>query len=171
MLCRRYVKQDGTGNYTQFVVPKVLRDQVLKAMHNSILSGHLGRRKTAEKLLQRFYWFQVRDSVKLWVAQCEICQCTKNPTKKAKAPLGKMTAGAPLDRLCTDILGPLPLTPRGNKYVLVVTDSFTKWTEIFAVPDETAETCARVILNEVICRFGCPLALHSDQGRNYESDG
>ena len=104
------------------------------------------------------------------MAQCDICQSTKPSTKKSKAPLGGMTAEAPLDRLCTDILGPLPTTPRGNKFVLVVTDSFTKWTEVFAVPDETAETCVRVILNEVICRFGCPLAIHSDQGRNYESN-
>ena len=74
-----------------------------------------------------------------------------------------------MDRLATDILGPLPLTPWGNCYILLVTDHFTKWVEIFAVPDQTASTCADVILNEVIARFGCPLSLHSDQGKNYES--
>ena len=74
-----------------------------------------------------------------------------------------------MDRLCTDIMGPLPLTPRGNRYVLVVTDSFSKWVEIFPVPDQTASTCASIILNEVIARFGCPYDLHSDQGRNFES--
>ena len=108
--------------------------------------------------------------MKSWVAQCDICQSTKPSTKKSKAPLGRMVAGAPLNRLCTDILGPLPTTSRANKFVLVVTDSFMKWTEVFAVPDETAEACVRVISNEVICRFGCPLAIHSDQGRNYESN-
>jgi hypothetical protein len=80
-----------------------------------------------------------------------------------------MLVGGTLDRLSTDILGPFPETPRGNKYVLVVTDHFTKWVEIFAIPDQTAVTCAEKILNEVIGRFGCPLDLHSDQGRNYES--
>ena len=80
-----------------------------------------------------------------------------------------MIAGAPLDRLCADILVPFPTTDRGNKFVLAVTDSFTKYTEIFAVPNESAQTCARVILNDVICRYGCPLSLHSDQCRNYES--
>ena len=74
-----------------------------------------------------------------------------------------------MDRLATDILGPLPLTPRGNRYILVVSDYFTKWVEIFPVPDQTAVTCAEIILNEVISRFGCPFELHSDQGRNYES--
>ena len=60
-----------------------------------------------------------------------------------------MPVGAPLDRLATDILGPLPLTPRGNRYILLVTYHFTKWVEVFPVPDQTAETCANKILNEV----------------------
>ena len=71
--------------------------------------------------------------------------------------------------MATDILGPLPLTQWGNSYILLVTDHFMNWVEIFAVPDQTANTCADVILNEVIARFGCPLSLHSDQGKNYES--
>ena len=68
-----------------------------------------------------------------------------------------------------DILGPFPESTRGNKYVLAVTDYFTKWVEIFPIPDQTAPTCAEIILNEVIARFGCPYNIHSDQGRNYES--
>ena len=39
----------------------------------------------------------------------------------------------------------------------------------FPVHDHTANTCAGIILNEVICRYDCPLAIHSDEGRNYES--
>ena len=80
-----------------------------------------------------------------------------------------ITFGCNKTRIGTDILGPLPETPRGNKYILVVTDYFTKWVEVFAVPDQTAVTCAEKILNEVVARFGTPLSLHSDQGRNYES--
>ena len=70
----------------------------------------------------------------------------------------------PLDHLATDILGPFPESTRGNKYVLVVTDYFTKWVEIFPIQDQTAPTCAEIILNEVIARFGCPYNIHSDQG-------
>ena len=51
----------------------------------------------------------------------------------------------------------------------MVTDHFTKWVEIFAVPDQTAVTTANVILNEVIARYGSPLSIHSDLGSNYES--
>ena len=75
----------------------------------------------------------------------------------------------PLDRLATDILGPFPESTKGNKYILAVTDYFTKWVEIYAILDQSAITCAKVILDEFIGRYGCPYNIHSDQGRNYES--
>ena len=68
-----------------------------------------------------------------------------------------------------DILGPFPEPTQGNKYILAVTDYFTKWVEILAIPDQSVATCAKIILNEVIARFGCPYDIHSDQGCNYES--
>ena len=68
-----------------------------------------------------------------------------------------------------DILGPLPTTVRGNKYVLVVGDYFTKWTEAYPMPDSEATTVARLLVNEFICRFGVPEQLLTDQGRNFES--
>ena len=65
------------------------------------------------------------------------------PNKSSKAPLGSMHVGAPLDRLGTDLLGPLPVTSRASKYILTIIDYFTKWVEIFAVPDQTAVTCVQ----------------------------
>ena len=169
MLFRKFHRQDGTGTHLQFLVPKSLKNEVMYQMHNTLLSGHLGKKKSREKLAQRFYWFEFRIDVDNHVRKCDNCARNKKPTQTPRAPLGRMKVGAPLDRLSTDILGPLPLTPRGNRYILVVTDHFTKWTEIFPVPDQTATTCADKILNEVISRFGSCLDLHSDQGRNYES--
>ncbi len=74
-----------------------------------------------------------------------------------------------MDRICIDILGPLPITS-GNQFIWVVVEAFTKWTEAYAIPNETAKTCADKILMEFIGRFGCPIDLHSDQGRNFESN-
>jgi transposase InsO family protein len=122
-----------------------------------------------EKLLRNFYWFSVREDAAIYIARSDVCASIKPPHKVPRAPLGTMPVGGVLDRLSTDILGPFPESEMGNKYVLTVSDHFTKWVEIFAVPDQTAITCANKILNEVIARFGCPLDLHSDQGRNYES--
>ena len=52
--------------------------------------------------------------------------------------------------------------------MLVVVDQFT-WVECYALADQTAERVARALVSEFIGRFGCPLELHSDQGRNFES--
>ena len=50
--------------------------------------------------------------------------------------------GAPLERVALDVLGPLPTTERGNKYILVIADYFTKWTESYSIPDQEAVTVA-----------------------------
>ena len=155
-----WVKKDNSGSYLQLVVRKALQRDVLYRMHNSLLSGHLGRKKTKEKLLQSYYWFGVKEDINLWIEQCENCGANKTPSKSPKIQSGKMPVGSILDRLSTDLLGPLPQTPRKNRYILTVTDHFLQWVEIFPIPDQSAETTARV---------GCPLSIHSDEGSNYES--
>jgi hypothetical protein len=170
VLFRKFRKKNGTGDYKQLMVPKAIKLEVLKQMHDVLLSGHLGAKKTREKTLQRFYWFELRIDVNLYVKQCDVCAANKEMSKNPKAPMKSMLVGTVWDRLASDILGPLPLTPRGNRYILLFTDHFTKWVEIIPVPDQTATTCAEKILNEVIARYGCPYDLHTDKGKNYDGE-
>ena len=74
-----------------------------------------------------------------------------------------------MERIALDVLGPLTLTEQGNKYILVVADYFSKWTEAFPMPDQESSTVADFLVKEVISPFGVPLLIHSDQGRNFES--
>ena len=157
------------SDYLQYIVPRALRNEVLYQVHNVRLSGHLGVKKTKHKAVLIFFWFEMRDDISNWVRACDSCAEQKLSYKRPRAPLGDMRVGAPLDRLSTDVSGPFPLTSRGNRYILTVTDHFTRWVEIFAIPDQTAETCANKIFNDVVARYGCPYELLSDQGRNYES--
>ena len=170
ILYRRYLHKNTTESYFQFIVPRCMKNTVLHQVHNILLSGHLGKKKTIEKVRRKFYWWKLSEDVASWIRKCDICAANKAPQRKPRSGLGDMRVGAPMDRLATDILGPLPETPRGNKYILVVTDYFSNWVEIFPIPDQTAPTCANKILNEIISRFGCPLDLHSDQGTNYQSE-
>ena len=66
-------------------------------------------------------------------------------------------------------MGLLPETSRGNKYILVVVDLFTKWCEAFATPDQKVSTVAPLSVSRIFSQFGPPAVLHSDQGRNFES--
>ncbi len=68
-----------------------------------------------------------------------------------------------------DILGPLPLTDKGKRYILVVADWFTKWTECIAIPDLEAKTVAQALIDNFISRYGTPLQIYSDQGSCFES--
>ena len=80
-----------------------------------------------------------------------------------------LRVGALLERVAIDVLGPLPISARGNKYILILGDYFTKWIEANRLENQKAETVAEVIVTQFISRFGVPLQIHSDQGRNFEA--
>ena len=87
---------------------------------------------------------------------------------KPKAPLGQYHAGAPLECVHIDILGPFTSSKKGNQYVLVIVDQFTKWLECFPLPRQGAEEVAKCVVDRFISRFGCPLEIHTDQGKNFD---
>ncbi|XP_056001857.1 uncharacterized protein LOC130048813 [Ostrea edulis] len=83
--------------------------------------------------------------------------------------MGQYLVGEPLERVAIDILGPLPRTEKGNKYVVVISDYFTRWIEAYPVKNQEAMTIARVFVEEFVSRYGVPLQVHTDQGRQFES--
>jgi transposase InsO family protein len=84
--------------------------------------------------------------------------------------MGHLQSGAPWDTLAIDYLGPLPMTENGNKYIMILTDHFTKYVEVLAVPNQLAKECALRIANEFVSRWGTPLKIHTDQGSTFESN-
>jgi len=86
-----------------------------------------------------------------------------------KVPLSEFHAGAPMERVYKDFLGPLPKTARGNKHCLIVVDQFTKWVECVPLPSQKAEVTAKAAVDRFFLQFGYPFQLFSNQGRNFES--
>ena len=85
-------------------------------------------------------------------------------------PMKTIQVGEPMERLCIDIAGPFqPVTARGNKYCVVVTDWFTKFVEIYPLPNQEAETVAKAIADNFVARYGVPREIHTDQGTQFES--
>ena len=117
---------------------------------NSIpLAGHLGKHKSADRLLQRFYWPTLRKDAADFCRRCAICQKT-SPVKPHRAPLIPLTiVDEPFQKVAMDIVGPLPRSGSGNKYILVVCDYATGYPE--AVPMESVD--AESVAEEMVKMF------------------
>jgi len=102
MLCKRFKKENGTGQYTQIKVPVELKQEMMRFAHDNVISGHLGIKKTLQKILHQFFWFNLKEDLKLYIKACDTCACDKKPQKKAKAPMGHLPSGAPWDTLAID---------------------------------------------------------------------
>eukprot|EP00731_Ephydatia_muelleri_P003753 Em0001g3753a len=146
-----------------------LADQVLKELHEGAVGGHLGESKMLGRLKERFYWPSCSEAVSDWCKSCIKCATRKTTVPKPRAGLQTIRAGYPMQIVCVDIMGPLPETERGSKYVLVVADYYTKWVEVYGIPNQEATTVAVKLVDEMFCRFSPPEQLHSDQGRQFES--
>ncbi|MCG8033048.1 MAG: DDE-type integrase/transposase/recombinase, partial [Candidatus Thiodiazotropha taylori] len=160
--------EDGTTSM-QAIVPRNTRRTILQGCHDVKTAGHLGGKKTLSKVRQKFYWPGLQSDVRAYVAGCETCMKRKEPNPTKRAPMQIVRSGFPMERLAIDILGELPLTNKGNKYILVISDYFTKWTEALPMANMEAVTVAKLLVEEIICRFGIPRTIHSDQGRQFES--
>ena len=157
---------ENDGERSLFVVPHGLRTVVLGLAHDNTLAGHFGMKKTLERVRRSFYWPGMRQEIEDYIRSCFACNRSKHLRQRYRAPLQESTTGSPMEKVHIDIMGPLPRTERNNTYVVVMVDQFTKWIEVAAVPDQKAETVARAMVDNLICRFGCPKILFSDQGAN-----
>ena len=92
-----------------------------------------------------YYWPGMRKDIRIWYEQCEICARSRGPPTRHHGQLQKVVTGAPLDVVAVDILSGLPTTTDGNRYVVVLTDYFTKWACAFPLPDAEASTCMRAM--------------------------
>ena len=100
------------------VAPKSLRSDILHQLHSSRTAGHLGVKKTAARVHQRFYWIDWRRYVQEWCKKCDVCATRKGPSRK-RAPLKICSVGCPIERVAIDVLGLLPKTESGNEYILL----------------------------------------------------
>lgn len=111
----------------------------------------------------------MRQSVHDYVLSCDICEQRKDPPRKKRSCMKQYFSGEPFERIAIDITGPFPKSDKGYSYLLVVADYFTKFMEIFPLVNLEAETVAEVNFKGWIKRYGCPVEIHSDQGRQFES--
>ena len=152
----------------QLVLPNKYRKLVLELAHSIPLAGHLGKHITMDRILQRFYWPTARSDVADYCKRCVTCQKTSR-VKPPRAPLIPFPVmGVPFERIAMDIVGPLPRTSSGNKYILVILDYATRYPEAIAMKSVEAEKVAEELMN-MFARVGIPGEILTDQGSNFTS--
>ena len=152
------------SDVTQLLLPLVLREQVLTAVHDQ--TGHQGVERTLALTRSRCFWPGMVNDIEEYCRKCQRCALAK-AGKKLHPTMGSIIARRPLEVLAMDFT---VLEPGKNNVenVLVLTDVFTKFTQAIPCKDQKARTVARCLVRDWFVRFGVPLRLHSDQGRNFE---
>ncbi|GFT38765.1 retrovirus-related Pol polyprotein from transposon 412 [Trichonephila clavipes] len=153
----------------QLILPKTRISTVLKELHSSPTGGHFGVMKTLQKVCECFYWNNVWSNVEKCCCICDPCAAHKGPRKCTRGRLQLYNVGVPFERIAFDILDPLSRSSDGNNNILMVMDYFTKWPETYPISDQEASTVAEILVQHWTSRFGVPLQLYSDQGRNFDS--
>lgn len=153
------------------VVPPSLTQEVMRLHHDLPTAGHAGASKTLERIKAKFWWTKMDKDVLEYVKTCRSCSQRTN-YGKSKAPLGEIfnEPREPFEVIAADLVGPLPISESRNVYILSVMDHFSRYCEFIPLPDQTAESVARALVQRLITKFGVPKALITDQGANFTSE-
>ena len=150
------------------VMQEPWRNDIMSMSHSNPGGGHTAIKRTFERIRSQAYRLRFTDSVKKFCEQCIECQMKKKSKRSSKAHMKTYISGAPNERVQIDILRPLIKPYRSNKYIIVLTEFFTKWASTYAVPRATAPAVFNAVI-DCIGQFGVMKILHSDQGRPVES--
>ncbi|KAM7313255.1 uncharacterized protein ISCGN_003132 [Ixodes scapularis] len=168
VLYRLYKDRKGR-NLDQLVVPQKYRSDLLELCHGSSWSGHLGIKKTKDRLLQEYYWPGCFRDAENFVRSCDTCQRIGKPHDKKKAPMRLVPLiTEPFRRLVIDTVGPLPTSKSGYRYVLTLLCPATKFPEACPLKELSSAEIVDALLS-VFARIGFPAEIQSDQGSVFTS--
>ena len=160
------------GFYTPFLkcIAEEDIEYVLREVHEGICGNHIGARTLAGKVLrQGYYWpTMLKDATDL-VKRCRICQEHAKISRLPAEPLTSATSPWPFQQWGLDILGPLPVGKGQCKFIIVAVDYFTKWAEAEPLATITEQKIRNFVWRAIICRFGVPRALVSDNGKQFDN--
>ena len=161
-----YRKNRQSPNHPLRVVSVRDVELILRDFHEDPFAGHFGNDRTYQKIAERYYWPDMRKHVYEFVRSCDTCQ-RRGPPVRRPEPMYPLRVGEPFERIGIDMVGPLPVTPRGNRFIIVATDYLTKWPEARPTTDQTSLTAASFLYDHIFTRHGAPKELLSDRGRTF----
>ncbi|GFX67762.1 retrovirus-related Pol polyprotein from transposon 17.6 [Trichonephila clavipes] len=162
-------REDKLGNVVKLiVVPEGLRDPIKSLCHEGT-SAHLGITKSKDKLNRYFYWPNCYRDMEQFVKTCDQCQRAGKPNDKKKAPLKLVPVIQEVfTKLNIDACGPLPITSKGNRYLITAICMSSKFPEAIPVTDISSVSVTDALLN-IFSRMGFPREIQCDQGTSFTS--
>ena len=164
----RRIKRTYEPSRVVIFLPTTLIQSVITDAHGELMSGHDGVLKTKERILQCYYWPGMDADILAHIKACHKCQLRK------KNPVSSPTLLTPLPlptepnmRIHCDLYGPLRTSGNNKKYILAMTDAFTKYVELVALPSKEASVVTEAIFKKWICRYSCPTTIHTDGGKEF----
>ena len=154
----------------QVIVPTPLRRQVMVVAHDSIMGGHLGIKKTTDRILAAFYWPGIHGDVTRFCRSCDSCQKTIPRGNVRKVPLQKMPLiDRPFKRVAIDLIGEInPPSKEGHRWVLTLVDYTTRYPEAVPLKKIDTETVAEALV-DIFSRLGVPEEILTDMGTQFVS--
>ncbi len=146
------------------------RMSLVRRMHEDL--GHFGEQWTLVEIRRRYFWHNWTTDVKAVVRECQQCQLVRSSgsIRSGDEQLKNIPVCDLFYRVALDTAGPLPETRSGNRYILVAIDHYSKWCEARAVADHGAKTAARFLEDEIICRYGVPKFVLTDNGGEWAAE-
>jgi len=160
LLCRHSVH----GRETQVVIPKALKQRLLRYQHQSVLAGHPGSRRMNDTLRRYVYWPSMVVDVYKHVEKCPACAKNRLSERRHTSPMKLFPALEPFSGHAMDNLGPLTTSRGGHKHVLVISDRFTKLTRAIPLRDATALTVSLAFIDTWVAAYGIPDFVLADNG-------
>ena len=168
---RKNLRQNREHEKVRIVLPKSLISLVLKLSHDNNVAAHPGKHKTWENVSYRFFRPQLHKIVNDYVKDCLIC-INKNQRPKSKQVTVQKTPkpSRPFEMVSMDIIGPMPVTENGMKYILLIIDNFTRYVEAYPLPEISSIAVAKKLIMEFFSRYGLCEIIHSDNASNFKSE-
>ena len=146
------------------------RSIFISEYHESVVGGHQGVTKLFKRIREDFYWAKMGKQISDFVRTCPTCQKNKLLSPKTRQPMRITdTPKRAFEKVQMDIVGPLPVTQKGNKYLLTIQDNLTKYSDAIPLATIDSISIAIALAEQFICRFGCPRTIQTDQGSNFVS--
>lgn len=151
-------------------VPAALTSTLIENAHCAETAAHGGMTKTLDRLRRMYYWPNMVLQVRNFVRDCQVCKECKPSNAILKPGIGtEVVTERPFQKIYIDFLGKYPRSKRGNCYIFVVVDHFSKFTFLKAMREATASNVVKFLTEEIFHKFGVPETIHSDNGQQFIS--